>query len=128
MFKNTAQFFLYANRSQMLSSPPLIYSVSSKHVFIAVSDFGAQKKKETWHFQFNFCHHTQAKFKSPSLGRTHKSNSSIKSPGTENKHVTCGQNLPGGRGVEVDWYITVIWNRNFPHFSPLCDNFAFTSL
>ena len=45
MFKNTAQFFLYANRSQMLLSPPLIYSVSSKYVFIAVSDFGAQKKK-----------------------------------------------------------------------------------
>ena len=42
-------------------------SVSSKHVFLAVSYFGTRKQKsfETWAFQFNFPHPTQTEFKFP---------------------------------------------------------------
>ena len=103
----------------MLLSPPLI-------VFIAVSDFGAKKKKKLGTSSSIFAI-TPRQSSNPHRqeGLTNKI---PHSPGTENKHVTCGQGLPGGRGVEVDWYITVIWSRNFPHFSPPCDNFAFTSL
>ena len=48
-------------------SLPLIFSISSKHVFIAVSDFCARKKNsfKTCHFRSNFRHPTQAKVNSP---------------------------------------------------------------
>ena len=48
-FKNTTQllktFFPVSQSLTNAISLPLIYSISSKHVFIAVSDFSARKKK-----------------------------------------------------------------------------------
>ena len=52
-------------------SLPLNSSISSKHVFIAVSDFGARKKSfETWQFRFSFPYATNAKVKLPTPGKT----------------------------------------------------------
>ena len=52
----------------------LIYSILSKHMFTAVSDFSHRKKK-TWQFRLNFPHHIQAEVKFPPAGRPYKSNS-----------------------------------------------------
>ena len=85
-FKNTTQllktFFFVSHSLTNAISLPLIYSISSKHV----SHFSARKKKKTWHFRFNFPHHTQAKVKSPPPGRPCKSNSPL--PGNR-KMVKC---------------------------------------
>ena len=92
-------------------SLPLNSSMSSKRVFISVSDFGDKKKKkqknkktfETLHFRFNFPHYTQAKVKFPHLGRPYKSKSNSSLP----RHRKCSQ-MPGvclggvtGGGVAV---------------------------
>ena len=49
------------------TSLPLNSSILLKHVFIAVSDFSARKKKkfETWHFRFDFFRPKQAKVNFP---------------------------------------------------------------
>ena len=59
-------FFVSQSLTNVLSLP-LNSSISSKHVVIAISDFGARKRKslEAWHFWFNFPHPTQVKVKFP---------------------------------------------------------------
>jgi len=70
----------------------LIYSISSKHLFTDVSDFGARKKIETWHFQFNFP--TTPKQRSSPHPQEDLLKQISHSPGTENSQT------PGwGRGM-----------------------------
>ena len=58
--------------------------ISSFNLFHLVNFRARKKKIETWHFRFNFPHHTQAKVKSPSPGLT---NQILHSPGTENRQM-----------------------------------------
>ena len=69
-------------------SLPLNSSISSKHVFIAVSDFGAKKKKkssEALHFLFNFPHPIQTKVKFSTPERPYHQISH--SPGTGSREM-----------------------------------------
>ena len=56
------------NVTQLIAIPlPLNSSISSKYVFIAVSDFGAKEEKsfETLHFRFDFLHPAKTRVKFP---------------------------------------------------------------
>ena len=70
----------------MLLSPPLIYSVSSKHVFIAVSDFGAQKKKKKFATSSSIFAITPRQSSNPHR-QEGLTNQIPHSPGTENSHM-----------------------------------------
>jgi len=59
--------------------------LKSKRVFTLLATSAPEKKIETWHFRFNFPHHTQAKVKSPPLeGLTNQLPHSL---GTENRQI-----------------------------------------
>ena len=85
-FKNTTQlswipFFCASQSLTNAISLPLVYSISSKHVFIAVSNFSDRtKKKKHWNLtlpvQFSSPHPGKSQ-KSPSPGRPYKSNSPL---------------------------------------------------
>ena len=79
----------------------LIYSISSKRTFIAVSDLGGPLKKSSETSQFRFIFPTTSRLKSPPPGikspppgRPHKSNSPV--PG-HTKQANAG-GLPEGGG------------------------------